>query len=58
MAMLIARLQPMTGAPLSDVYGYLFREAATGVVYLLISFGVFLYIEQWSKRTGSLDVTA
>ena len=47
-----------TGAPLSDVYGYLFREAATGVVYLLIAFGVFLYIEQWSKRTGALDVTA
>ena len=45
-----------TGAPMSSIYGYILREAATGGVYLLAAFIVFLYIEQWSKRTGALSV--
>jgi ABC-type polysaccharide/polyol phosphate export permease len=63
----IAKLLPITnglfavraafsGAPMSAIYGYILREALTGGIYLLIAFIAFLYIEQWAKRTGVLDV--
>jgi len=45
-----------TGAPMSAIYGYILREALTGIVYFLIAAFVFRYIELWAKRTGALSV--
>jgi ABC-type polysaccharide/polyol phosphate export permease len=45
-----------TGAPMADVYGYVLREALTGIIYFLVAIVAFRYIELWAKRTGALSV--
>ena len=63
----LAKLLPITnglfairatfaGAPMADVYGYVLREALTGIVYFLLAIVAFRYIELWAKRTGALSV--
>ena len=43
------------GAPLSEVYGDILREAITGIVYYIIAFAGFRFFEHRVKQTGSLE---
>jgi ABC-2 type transport system permease protein len=63
----LARLLPITnglsatrlafmGAPFSDIYTLIIREAITGIVYFTIGTAGFLIFEKVAKRTGILEI--